>query len=89
MNGRLEMVRQFADIAFTPSVKAMQQKHGSRIQYARMTSHAAEAALGQGERDFLANADTFYLASVTETAGPTCSIAAARPASSVCARHRR
>lgn len=64
------MVRQFADIAFTPSVKAMQQKHGSRIQYARMTSHAAEAALGQGERDFLANADTFYLASVTETGWP-------------------
>jgi len=39
------MVQSFADIAFTTSVKAMQEKHGSRAQYARMQAHAAGGTL--------------------------------------------
>ena len=64
------MIRSFADIAFTPSVKALQEKNGSRAQYARMQAHAAEASLGAREREFLAHADSFYLATVTETGWP-------------------
>jgi predicted pyridoxine 5'-phosphate oxidase superfamily flavin-nucleotide-binding protein len=65
------MPHPFADIAFTPAVKALQEKHGSRAQYARMQAHAGgKAALGPREHDFLAEADSFYLATVGETGWP-------------------
>jgi predicted pyridoxine 5'-phosphate oxidase superfamily flavin-nucleotide-binding protein len=64
------MPRPFADIAFTPSVQALQRRHGSRAQYARMQAHASETGLTVREREFLENADSFYLASVGETGWP-------------------
>ena len=61
------MPTSFADIAFTPSVQALQSRHGSRKQYARMQARAEESTLSARERDFLQQADTFYLATVGET----------------------
>lgn len=64
------MPRSFADIAFTPSVQALQLKYGSRTQYARMQARATEAELTPREREFLGQADSFYLATVSETGWP-------------------
>ena len=64
------MPTSFADIAFTPSVQALQSRHGSRTQYARMQARAGESTLSARERDFLQQADTFYLATVGETGWP-------------------
>ncbi len=65
------MSRHFADIAFTPAVKALQEQHGSRAQYARMQAHStADAGLGPQETEFLTQADSFYVATVGETGWP-------------------
>ncbi|MEI6233092.1 MAG: pyridoxamine 5'-phosphate oxidase family protein [Planctomycetota bacterium] len=64
--------RQFtSDIAFTPAVKAIQQRRGSRTGYARMEQG------GGWERDvtpeleaFLAELDMFYLATATADGQP-------------------
>jgi uncharacterized protein len=48
------MTHRFADIAFTPVVQALQEKHGSRMQYARMQAHASGgASLGPREAVFI------------------------------------
>jgi predicted pyridoxine 5'-phosphate oxidase superfamily flavin-nucleotide-binding protein len=61
----------FADIAFTPSVQAAQEKYGSRAQCARLQGRAAAPEdMGEAEAEFLARADSFYLASVSETGWP-------------------
>jgi len=64
-------MKSFAEIAFTPAVQALQEAHGSRGAYARMT---AEGGPGEGlsarETDFIADADSFYVASVSETGWP-------------------
>ena len=61
----------FADIAFTPAVQALQEKNGSRGTYARMQSEAGPGnGLGAREAGFLANADSFYMATVSETGWP-------------------
>jgi predicted pyridoxine 5'-phosphate oxidase superfamily flavin-nucleotide-binding protein len=65
------MTHGFADIAFTPAVQALQEKHGSRAQYARMQALASgNASLGPRESAFIAQADSFYLATVSETGWP-------------------
>ncbi|MEO8038802.1 MAG: pyridoxamine 5'-phosphate oxidase family protein [Betaproteobacteria bacterium] len=65
------MSRRFADIAFTPGVCHLQERHGSRSQYARMqASDDAPDRLGPDETDFLAQADSCYIASVSETGWP-------------------
>jgi len=64
-------VANFADIAFTPTVQGLQQRDGSRAQYARMQARdTADAALGEDEVEFLGRADSFYLATVSETGWP-------------------
>src|SRR5580700_8746836 len=65
------MSGRFAEIAFTPLVKAQQEQHGSRRQYARMEA-AAESGdrLGPHEREFIQARDGFYMASVSETGWP-------------------
>jgi hypothetical protein len=65
------MRRNFADIAFTPAVQAQQERHGSRRQYARMQAQpAGDTGLGATEAQFLQQADSFFLASVSETGWP-------------------
>jgi hypothetical protein len=64
-------VKTFAELAFTPSVQALQQRYGSRAAYARApraTDH--DEGLGPREAQHLANADSFYMATVSETGWP-------------------
>ena len=65
------MSRAFSDIAFTPSVRAVQTRMGSRAAYARL-DHAPDArdALTAEEEAFIAARDGFYQATVSETGWP-------------------
>jgi uncharacterized protein len=63
----------FADIAFTPQVKAAQLRDGSRAGYARNFETDAEPSnhrLGEAEVDFLTRLRSFYMATVSETGWP-------------------
>ena len=67
------MPHAFAQIAFTPQVKAEQQRDGSRAGYARSFEADAQTfnhRLGQAETDFLAQLRSFYMATVSETGWP-------------------
>lgn len=67
------MSHAFADIAFTPSVKAAQQRDGSRAGYARSFEDGAEPfndRLGDDEAAFIADQRSFYMATVSATGWP-------------------
>jgi hypothetical protein len=51
-------------------MRALQEKHGSRRQYARMEDVATPDRLGSDEQQYIAERDTFYMASVTENGWP-------------------
>jgi predicted pyridoxine 5'-phosphate oxidase superfamily flavin-nucleotide-binding protein len=64
-------MKAFAEIAFTPAVQALQEGRGSRAAYARMQAEGgAGEGLGARESEYLANADSFFLATVSETGWP-------------------
>jgi uncharacterized protein len=58
------MAKNFAEIAFTESVKAQQEQYGSRQQYARIETLARGTTLTVFETEFIAARDGFYLATV-------------------------
>ncbi|MGO4171961.1 pyridoxamine 5'-phosphate oxidase family protein [Bosea sp. TAF32] len=61
----------YADIAFTGTVKAFQQRMGSRDLYQRIEGGpASDGGLSQAETAFVAERDHFYIASVSETGWP-------------------
>jgi predicted pyridoxine 5'-phosphate oxidase superfamily flavin-nucleotide-binding protein len=65
------MTHRFAEIAFTDSVKATQEHYRSRSQNERFETHGGpNDALGPGEAEFIAARDSFYMATVSETAWP-------------------
>lgn len=65
------MSRAFSDIAFTPSVRAMQTRMGSRSAYAPMDhSDERDDTLGAAEAAFIEARDGFYQATVSETGWP-------------------
>jgi ferredoxin-NADP reductase/predicted pyridoxine 5'-phosphate oxidase superfamily flavin-nucleotide-binding protein len=65
------MAHKFAEIAFTPVVRAIQQEEGSRTGYARMDEgDDYNHRLGGREAIFIAARDSFYMASVGETGWP-------------------
>jgi hypothetical protein len=64
------MAHNFAKLIFTPAMRALQEKHGSRRQYARMEDVATPDRLGSDEQQYIAERDTFYMASVTENGWP-------------------
>ena len=65
------MTHRFADITFTDSVKAAQEHNGSRAQNERYHSRfGPNDQLGSRETDFIAQRDTFYIATVSETGWP-------------------
>jgi len=65
------MRHRFAEIAFTPAVKALQEAHGSRTSYARFESGPLRNdRLGREEVEFIQDRDGFYLASVGATGWP-------------------
>lgn len=66
------MTHRFADIAFTPTVRQVQERQGSRTAYAR-SEQVAEPfnhRLTEAEAQFIAARDSFYMASVGETGWP-------------------
>jgi predicted pyridoxine 5'-phosphate oxidase superfamily flavin-nucleotide-binding protein len=65
------MGHKFAELAFTPSVRRVQEEQGSRASYARMERGPdAGAELGPDEAAFVAARDSFYMATVSETGWP-------------------
>jgi ferredoxin-NADP reductase/predicted pyridoxine 5'-phosphate oxidase superfamily flavin-nucleotide-binding protein len=61
----------FSDIAFTPAVRAMQTRMGSRKNYAQLDeSEDRRDRLGGMEADFIGERDSFYQATVSETGWP-------------------
>jgi hypothetical protein len=65
------MTHRFADIAFTDSVKAAQAAYGSREHNQRLQERAGpNDRLGPKESAFIAERDTFYLATVSESGWP-------------------
>jgi predicted pyridoxine 5'-phosphate oxidase superfamily flavin-nucleotide-binding protein len=61
----------FWNLAFTPSVRAVQQRMGSRRAYGRSAGEArGPEPLGPEERRFISERDSFYLASVGEGGWP-------------------
>jgi predicted pyridoxine 5'-phosphate oxidase superfamily flavin-nucleotide-binding protein len=62
--------KNFGSIAFTPAVKAMQEKLGSRSSYARMEKTVYQDGLTQNEIDFISQRDSFYMASFSESGFP-------------------
>lgn len=64
------MAKNFAEIAFTKSVKAQQERYGSRKSYARMETIERGTELTFSETDFISERDSFYLATVGENGYP-------------------
>jgi uncharacterized protein len=69
------MAYDFGSLAFTPAVKALQERYGSRRQYARMEESGSSpgdkpTGLGPEERNFLGERDSFYMASLGTTGWP-------------------
>lgn len=65
------MARAFAEIAFTDSVKAAQERYGSRQANQRLASDGQRRdTLGEHEIAFLAERDSFYMGSVGENGWP-------------------
>jgi uncharacterized protein len=61
----------FGSLVFTPTIKALQERYGSRRQYARREASAFVAnPIGPSEAEFLADCDSFYIASVGESGWP-------------------
>ena len=65
------MSRAFSDIAFTPAVRAVQTRMGSRRNYASLdTTDDRRDRLGAMEAEFIGARDSFYQATVSETGWP-------------------
>ncbi len=65
------MAHKFAEIAFTPVVRAIQVEEGSRTGYSRMDGgDDYNHRLGSREAIFITASDSFYMASVGETGWP-------------------
>jgi ferredoxin-NADP reductase/predicted pyridoxine 5'-phosphate oxidase superfamily flavin-nucleotide-binding protein len=65
------MGHKFAEIAFTDAVRQVQQAEGSRANYAAMEEgDDYNVLLGDMEANFIAERDSFYMSSVSETGWP-------------------
>src|ERR1700722_14449441 len=68
------MRHRFFDLAFTPAVQAEQARRGSRAGYAALSARRSDGAtadvLEEQEFAFIAERDSFYLATVSETGWP-------------------
>lgn len=64
------MARNYAQIAFTGSVREQQEKFGSRRSYERMEQQTRGTELSLTESDFIAERDGFYLSTVGESGYP-------------------
>lgn len=64
------MAKNYAEIGFSTAAKILQEKSGSRTNYARMERQAIYEGLGEYEQNFIAQRDSFYLATVGENGFP-------------------
>lgn len=66
------MPHRYAEIAFTPAVKKIQENMGSREAYTRMESGAESMnhRLSEAEAGFIMARNSLYMASVSETGWP-------------------
>jgi len=66
------MPHHFAEIAFTPTVKKVQEELGSRPSYARMEGvpDAVNHRLTEAEAGFIAARNSLYMATISETGWP-------------------
>jgi uncharacterized protein len=66
------MTHYYADILFTPTIKALQTQQGSRAAYAQFEQATPRQPdrIGPAEKMFIDLRDSFYLASVTQTGWP-------------------
>ncbi|MEE3715848.1 pyridoxamine 5'-phosphate oxidase family protein [Tumidithrix elongata RA019] len=65
------MPRQFGTIAFTPAVKAMQEKMGSRENYERFVAKGADNnSITPDLEEFISSMEGFYLGTVTSNGYP-------------------
>ena len=61
----------YHDIAFTDTVKALQEAKGSRASYARFEDGPTRSnKIGPQKASFIAQRDSFYMASISETGWP-------------------
>jgi predicted pyridoxine 5'-phosphate oxidase superfamily flavin-nucleotide-binding protein len=61
----------FGSLLFTPLVKVLQERHGSRRQYERMERTApSQVRLGPTESEFVASRDSLYWATTGSTGWP-------------------
>lgn len=67
----LSMTQLSSDVAFTPTVKAIQSARGSRTAYAKLEERGGfRTDVSQDLADFLAEIDTAYLATATSDGQP-------------------
>jgi predicted pyridoxine 5'-phosphate oxidase superfamily flavin-nucleotide-binding protein len=64
------MPHRYTEIAFTENVRAAQQRYRSRDHALRMEARAMARELGPREREFIAERDSFYLATVNQHGWP-------------------
>ena len=64
------MGHNFGSLVFTPAVKALQERYGSRRQYAKIEAGASQDRLGPEESVFIGERDGFYMASIGATGWP-------------------
>lgn len=64
------MAYNFSKLMFTPAMKALQEKHGSRRQYARFEEVASPDRFGPNEQRYIATRDSFYISSVAANGWP-------------------
>ena len=65
------MPKSFGSLVFTPAVKALQERYGSRKQYAQIERQSDRAGgLGPDEKEYVSERDTFYMASLGEAGWP-------------------
>ena len=64
------MAKNFASLAFTDAVKALQEKNGSRSSYAGMEQQTLADGLTENEIDFISHRDSFYMASIGKNGFP-------------------
>ena len=58
------MAKNYGEIAFTSAVKQLQEKRGSRMNYARMEKDTYIDGLTENEIAFIAERDSFYMATI-------------------------
>ncbi|WP_254560965.1 pyridoxamine 5'-phosphate oxidase family protein [Dyadobacter diqingensis] len=64
------MARNYASVAFTEEVKALQERYGSRQAYAHMEQRTSKTQLSDSESGFIGGRDSFYIASIGENGFP-------------------